>query len=561
MRIFIFLLLLCRCAVADVLTNGQTIPWIPGVHGGIPYYPTSITITGAVADGVADDYQAITNAMRRCTNGGAVYLPAGTYRFNTEINFSYPTSIVLRGAGPSLTKLLSYATGGDHGAINFGLDTTRNTAYATNGLTMWSSNLTLTSVSGMATGQLFRVLQTNDPAKIFGYSSQSFEQGQIVVVTNITGNTITFDRPLYNTYETNFGPFVDGFTKATAFCGLENLTVEMQSTNTTKLNGVYYRISRDCWMTNCVVTNSVEDNVDISQSAAISIVGSRLENHQTYTSASRYGVLMGEWASDCLIQDNIIQGNNVAVIVQYGAQGNVIAYNFSDRGFVHDGYGGVYQAPSDNSGGFFAGHGFNSRMNLFEGNIANGFGVDDTWGQNNHNTFFRNWATRLSYYNPTNFTLLANQGIFGLVNDATNWFQNYVGNIVGSPRDSNTTATADIYLGVARQHGGGFDGGYASNTCTFIGNFSWRTNGTYWPSGSPVTLTNSYYLSAKPSWFGTLTWPAIGPDVNTADTITNSPVIPAQARWLGSNYTDLVSYRGFQFGSGVQLLNGVTIRQ
>lgn len=529
---------LLHSASAQVLTNGQVYPWNPGVRGGIPYYPNSITVTGAVGNGIADDYQAITNAMRRTTNGGAVYLPAGTYRVNTEINFTYPTSIVIRGAGPSLTKIISYATSGGAGAINFGLDTSRTTAaYATNGYTFMSSNLTLTSVSGIATGQMARLLQTNDPAAIFGYSSQNYEQGELFIVTNISGNTITFDRPLSYTYGASFGPFVESFTKSTRYCGLEDLTVEMGTTNTTKFNPVYFRIANNCWLTNCVITNGVEDNVMISQCARISVVGSRLENHHTYTSASRYGVLLGEWTSDCLIEDNIIQGNNVAVIVQYGASGNVIGYNFSDRGFVHDGYGGVYPAPTDNSGGFFAGHGFNPRMNLFEGNVANGFGVDDTWGQNNNNTFHRNWATRFSYYNPTNFSLIANQGIFGIVNDATNWFQNYVGNIVGSPRDSNSVSTADIYIGVSRQHGNTFDGGYASNTCVFVGNFSWRTNGTYWPSGAPVTLTNSYYMSAKPGWFGTLGWPAIGPDVNTTATITNSAVIPAQARFLGQDYT------------------------
>ncbi|HYM25509.1 MAG TPA: hypothetical protein VEU08_19960, partial [Vicinamibacterales bacterium] len=29
----------------------------------------------------------------------------------------------------------------------------------------------------------------------------------------------------------------------------------------------------------------------------------------------------------------------------------------------------------------------------------------------------------------------------------------------------------------------------------------------------PLALPNSFYLTAKPAWFGTLSWPAIGPDV------------------------------------------------
>jgi len=47
-------------------------------------------------------------------------------------------------------------------------------------------------------------------------------------------------------------------------------------------------------------------------------------------------------------------------------------------------------------------------------------------------------------------------------------------------------------------------------------------------------------LAAKPTWFGTLAWPAIGPDVNTTSTITNSYMIPAQARYYGLSYPYIV---------------------
>ena len=51
---------------------------------------------------------------------------------------------------------------------------------------------------------------------------------------------------------------------------------------------------------------------------------------------------------------------------------------------------------------------------------------------------------------------------------------------------------------------------------------------------SPSTaLPASFYLAAKPSWFGSVTWPAIGPDVActtncTANTANHAAKIPAQ---------------------------------
>ena len=59
------------------------------------------------------------------------------------------------------------------------------------------------------------------------------------------------------------------------------------------------------------------------------------------------------------------------------------------------------------------------------------------------------------------------------------------------------------------------------------GNYDYMTRSTIWdPSIADHNLPASMYLTSKPSWFGDLPWPPIGPDVPG---LVNT--IPAQVRF------------------------------
>jgi hypothetical protein len=65
------------------------------------------------------------------------------------------------------------------------------------------------------------------------------------------------------------------------------------------------------------------------------------------------------------------------------------------------------------------------------------------------------------------------------------------------------------------------------------GNFDYVTNSVIWdPSVPDHTLPPSLYLSSKPSWWGSLPWPAIGPDLSPM-----TGTIPAKQRYEGVDTT------------------------
>jgi hypothetical protein len=73
----------------------------------------------------------------------------------------------------------------------------------------------------------------------------------------------------------------------------------------------------------------------------------------------------------------------------------------------------------------------------------------------------------------------------------------------------------------------GVDDSTVAATLLRHGNYD-RVNGrTIWdPAIAEQTLPPSLYLTAKPAWFGSVSWPPIGPDVPSLN-----EKIPAQLRF------------------------------
>ena len=74
---------------------------------------------------------------------------------------------------------------------------------------------------------------------------------------------------------------------------------------------------------------------------------------------------------------------HVSIMLNWGAAGNVIGYNYSANDFDENAYNVVM--------GDFSMHGSHPMFNLYEGNIATSFHPDGIWGSNSHNTLFRSW--------------------------------------------------------------------------------------------------------------------------------------------------------------------------
>lgn len=187
----------------------------------------------------------------------------------------------------------------------------------------------------------------------------------------------------------------------------------------------------------------------------------------------------------------------------------------------------------------FTGHGAHPQWTLLEGNKVFKVHADSIHGSASSWTMLRNWI-RGEETNRTTFG-------WGCINlDSWNYHMNVVGNVLGHPAmsgwnyqedavedDSDTDKSIYAFNYSGYNEGYTYEGTNSLKTVLRHGNFDYATATTNWDAGIATrSITNSYYLTAKPSWFGSHAWPPIGHD--TSGRYTNQ--LPAEARVLANTY-------------------------
>jgi hypothetical protein len=229
-------------------------------------------------------------------------------------------------------------------------------------------------------------------------------------------------------------------------------------------------------------------------------------------------------ACDNLIENNIFQHIVSPMITNGCGSGTVWGYNFA----VDD----YYSASRSWMMAGISLHAAGTDMMLYEGNECTGIVGDYIHGTHNLVTAFRNqligWEAGM-----------VKQTIPIQLYSFSRYF-NFVGNVLGKPGfhshyedvpPKGTDADASIYA-----LGWSGNGGTVSvlkndpitvSTAMRWGNYDTVSKGARWeasevPSGigllaNPIPATHSlpasFYLPNKPGWWGTMPWPAIGPDV------------------------------------------------
>ena len=247
---------------------------------------------------------------------------------------------------------------------------------------------------------------------------------------------------------------------------------------------------------------------------------------------------MGCSSSDNLVENNIFQHIATATIGE-DTTGSVIGYNYAVDNYYNNGAPAWQQQDAYH-------HSAGDNFMLWEGQIGSGLALDDIHGSSFMITAFRNrWSGRdptLSGGQPKSESTIGAQ-LF-----AYNRYVNLVGNVLGtdgyhtnyqqvasSATDSGNGSTGDrsIYTIGFSGNEGTKESGIPNDPLTASTLMRWgnydtvnkavRFVATENGSGAPAFpalsspsqgLPDSFYLRGKPSWWGSMPWPAIGPDVS-----------------------------------------------
>ena len=276
-----------------------------------------------------------------------------------------------------------------------------------------------------------------------------------------------------------------------------------------------------CWLKNIDVSRIMRRSVWHILSLQNEIRDSRFHDAIAGFGVDRgYGIQLDLQSTATLIENNVFHAiDGGGLMAAGGATGNVFAYNYMTDMRYND---STFQiaAPILN-------HSAHPSMNLWEGNLGIEIGSDFIHGSSSHNTMFR--CRSAGWQNTT-----ASRSNEALILEYKNLYLNVIGCVLGTPGQSNTYEVAypapldysrkTIWLlGYEGPNGVGHT--LVKDTLMRHGNWDSVTNGVVWdPAISERTLPASLYRTTKPSWFGSLAWPAFGPDVSS---LTNG-TIPAK---------------------------------
>ena len=524
--------------VDSLAAAGRTIDWSrAGVSGGIPSRTNICTTLGPGASAAA-----INGAIAACTDG-VVRLSAGTYTLSSGLTFRGASNVTLRGAGPDQTIVRftgADSCGGLHADVcvrgtsdiwsgNVPATAIRNW---TAGYEKGTTTINLDSAAGLSVGQVVVLDQRDDGSDtrgvfVCGNTSCSQEGGpagrvgraqqQYTQVAAISGNRITISPGVYmGNWRSAQQPQLWWWGGTASMNGVEALTLDHRGSPAT--TGIGFQNAYNCWVKNVKSLDANRNHIWLNQAARIEVRDSYFYGTRNAASLS-YGIEMFG-AGDGLIVNNIFQ-RVTAPIMTGNSSGMVVAYNFmTDM---------VYKVANWMMAGLQGSHDAGTGMNLLEGNIANAFLMDNYHGTGNLITVFRN---RLSGTEGTKTSNTIPVNLFGY-----NRYVNVVGNVLGtaghhqtyehSQASASGSADRSVYVlgfsGVGNSSAAGLPyDSLVPSTLVRWGNFDFATNQSRWnsaelaqgvPLPSSQAMPPSLFLSARPSWWGTTPWPAIGPDV------------------------------------------------
>ena len=554
---------------AEVIPASRTAPWQGnvGVPGGIPkrtkIYKNIVVDLSADPAGAKDCSAIIQRAINKCPNDQVVYIPEGRFRVATPIHVGNKTpNLTLRGAGMGRTTLFGpnnnpIFTAGDATWPPPDEDPT-NWISITSGATKGSNTITVASTSKFVVGAPMAIAPNPLPVwahNLGGFPDSLRSMRVYLKVRSKTTTTVTFDPPcpfdfsgLHPTALVDLTPYMQGV-------GIESLTLDM--TNNTADIPVWFQQAWGCWAKDVEIKRAYTRQMRWDMVVRCEVRGCYTQNVQG--SGPDHEGIEFSYASWNLIEDNICNNGGAPPIILEenitSSSCNVIGYNYvtnTDPSFWDLSFS----------------HGSGSILNLAEGNVINNFEDDGYYGSSSYNTLFRNRISgqvRLKhfsdYYNMVG-NILGDTWANTYETDVANYWDQGIAPIyeLGFPNIGNASYTGTLgptnppdyhALSSNLEDCQQLDHNVKA-TILRHGNWDAANKHVVWDNRiSDHTIPNSLYLPAKPSWWGELPWPPIGPDrtpmageIPAKQRFANGMPTPARGMTLESQRINLPAHDG-----------------
>ncbi|MGC4119813.1 MAG: glycosyl hydrolase family 28-related protein [Myxococcales bacterium] len=530
-----------------------------GVVNGIPERTQEILVTGLVGDGVTDNAGVIQAAIAACPVGSVVKIPEGTYACASSLTLK--SGITLRGSGVGKTILKSTGAASAYaGFVNLGTTGPswqyQNSSTAiTSGATAGSTTIGVASSASIAVGTHLVIAEENDPAlvatpgtanvgannNVTGWGDDNLHaRGQVVRVTAVAGSTLTVSPALYSDYARS--PIAVWFKPDCENAGVEDLTLYATNSGIDGASIMMYG-AYNCWVRNVFGDFCDSFHVKILWGLHNEVRHSHFRDAYFHAAGNRDNSCELTYkTSHTLVVDNIFERLLCGVMLNRGAAGNVIAYNFTTGEYHDNGATGATWMPF----GLGANHGAHPQFNLFEGNVTAKFVADSYWGTSSDTTVLRNWFLGHGTFQPPYSQRGPLEAPIAYAQDLAAiqvWEGQTRLNVVGNVLGDSTLAGATYKVTHPDPRGYGspyiWSIGYISSsdpgTSTPVlpkpaptlldhGNWDPVGNAQRWdPAVSSRSIPASLFLATKPAFFHSLPWPPFDAAQPAEAAIANLP--------------------------------------
>jgi hypothetical protein len=416
-------------------------------------------------------------------------------------------------------------------------------------------------------------------------------QAEYHLVNNVSGNTISFDSPLTMSYRTANTAQVHIIPTIVQFAGVENLTMQLGSEGNLNFQGCVY-----CWAKGIESFHWLNRGIWFAQGTFRNYVTDYWAHNPAWpvNGGGGYNIALTYGASEHMIENGVSEKTNKVIVAQAAGAGAVVAYNYMDDGYIRLNAGWIETGlncahlagshhmlfegnQSFNIDSDFT-HGAATYCTYFRNYIT---GIRATW-TGEFDSIVRNDSTntcgsdgcgprRAASSHPYTYwtSFIGNiLGTSGVTTTGNGWVYSDNGSAGGNsgtssmlklgwddfntsptstkddvanvvyPTDPRTLGTTGTYATAngCMDHSGDPNGNVSDCTTIVDGNYDYVTGTVHWASNDVThTLPNSLYLSSKPSFFGSSTWPPYDPITPAINDI------PAHARWVSCQPSPIAS--------------------
>lgn len=394
------------------------------------------------------DDETMSHILNILANGyNEIYFKNGSYNFTKPIIISDSTS--LKGESSESTILNFDLEGKNHLISSIGVSN-KDTIYIDKTLELGTKIIEVEN-HNIKSGDIIYIFDEDSDKVTSKWAKWS--TGQIIEIEFSERNSIILKSSLRRNFQKENKPRLITLNLISAV-SISDITINRLDQTESQTSNIYFEYVHNASVSCVKSFKSNFAHITIANSLNCEITGSYFQDGFDYGGGGKaYGVMLQFATSECLVYNNQFNHLRHSMILQAGANGNVISYNYSKDPFWTD-----VTLPA-NSAGDLVLHGNYPYSNLFEGNTVQHIVIDDSHGQNGkYNTFLRNRAELYGLFmnpgtpsNSQNFIgneitnsgfLMGNYFLSG--NDHFEYGNNIKGNII--PADTKDVSLKSLYL-------------------------------------------------------------------------------------------------------------------